>query len=81
MSHRINVMIDDQIWEALQQIPKGERRQVINESLAEWLIRQRRQCLLHEMQDAAQNAKAFGEDTVTLLRRQRYHWHPDQEKR
>ena len=78
MSHRINVLIDDQLWDDLRQIPKGERSRFINESLAERLKQKKRERLLEEMQSAARSAKPAGEDAVTLLRRERYRLHPDQ---
>lgn len=77
MSHRINVLIDDQRWEDLRQIPKGERSRLINESLAERLKQKKRERLLEEMQATAGSAKPAGEDAVTLVRRQRYRLHPD----
>jgi post-segregation antitoxin (ccd killing protein) len=76
MSHRINVLIDDQLWEDLRQIPKGERSRLINESLAERLKQKKRERLLEEMQATAKSAEPSGEDAVTLLRRQRYRLHP-----
>ncbi|MCI0536337.1 MAG: hypothetical protein L0Z50_14040 [Verrucomicrobiales bacterium] len=78
MSHRINVLIDDQLWEDLRQIPKGERSRLINESLAERLKQKKRERLLEEMQATARSAKPAGGDAVTLLRRRRYRLHPDQ---
>ncbi len=77
MSHRINVLIDDQLWEDLRQIPKGERSRLINESLAARLKQKKRERLLEEMQATAGSAKPAGEDAVTLVRRQRYRLHPD----
>ncbi|MGH8651665.1 MAG: hypothetical protein ACREYE_05545 [Gammaproteobacteria bacterium] len=77
MSHRINVLIDDPLWEDLRQILKGERSRLINESLAERLKQKKRERLLEEMQATAGSAKPAGEDAVTLVRRQRYRLHPD----
>ncbi|MCI0421920.1 MAG: hypothetical protein L0312_22285 [Acidobacteria bacterium] len=78
MSHRINVLIEDQLWEDLRQIPRGERSRLINESLAERLKQKKRERLLEEMQATARSAKPAGGDAVTLLRRRRYRLHPDQ---
>jgi len=78
MSHRINVLIDDQLWEDLRHIPRGERSRLINESLAERLKQKKRERLLEEMQAATCSAKPAEEDAVMLLRRQRYRLHPDQ---
>ncbi len=77
MSHRINVLIDDQLWEDLRKIPKGERSRLINDSLAGRLKQTKRELLLEEMQATARGAKPSGEDAVTLLRQQRYRLHPD----
>ena len=42
MARRVNVMIDDQIWDELQAIPSGERSRLINEALAQELLKRRR---------------------------------------
>lgn len=43
MSHRINVILDDEVWEQLKEVPQGERSQVINQALQESLLKHRRQ--------------------------------------
>ena len=43
MSHRINVMLEDETWEKLQEIPSGERSRLVNDTLSAEL--QRRQGL------------------------------------
>ncbi len=78
MGHRINIMIDDRVWEDFQRIPKGVRSQAVNASLAQWLTREKRQRLLQEMRAAASTVEAIGEDSVVLLRRQRYRLNPNQ---
>ena len=42
MSHRINVMVDDETWGLLEKIPSGERSRTINEALQQWATRRRR---------------------------------------
>jgi len=42
MSHRLNVMIDEQIWESLQKLPKGERSRYINQAVKERLTKEMR---------------------------------------
>jgi hypothetical protein len=78
MAHRVNVILNDEVWEELQAIPQGERSRLINESLSERLKQKKRERLLEEMQATARSAKPSGEDAVTLLRRQRYHLHAEQ---
>ena len=33
MSHRVNVVLDNYAWEALQSVPKGERSQINNTAM------------------------------------------------
>ena len=34
MSHRVNVMLDDIVWQQFQAVPAGERSRLVNEALA-----------------------------------------------
>lgn len=38
MSHRVNIIVDDQVWKSLQKIPKGERSQFISRAIIEQLL-------------------------------------------
>ena len=42
MAHRIYVVVQDDIWELLLRIPKGERGHTINLALREWAERRGR---------------------------------------
>lgn len=50
MGHRVNVMLDDQVWEQLQNIPAGERSRLINESLSVELLRRQRLAAMDGME-------------------------------
>jgi hypothetical protein len=41
MAHRVNVMLDDRVWEELQKIPPGERSKLVNEVVSEALLKRR----------------------------------------
>lgn len=41
MAHRINIMLDDEVWEQLQAIPGGERSRFVNEVVSLELLRRR----------------------------------------
>lgn len=44
MSHRVNFILKDEIWDALQFVPKGERSAAVNDALAHWIeLRRRRE--------------------------------------
>ena len=53
MSHRINVILDDQVWKEFQQLPKGERSSLINQTLGEILLKRRRQQALARILERA----------------------------
>ena len=41
MSHRVNIVVQDDIWALLKRIPPGERSRTINAALREWARRGR----------------------------------------
>lgn len=41
MAHRVNVMLEDQVWDQLQAIPAGERSRFINDVVSQELLKQR----------------------------------------
>lgn len=49
MAHRINIMLDDENWKRLQEIPAGERSRLINESLSQELLRRQRLAAIERM--------------------------------
>jgi len=49
MAHRVNIMIDDSLWSGFQAIPPGERSGVLNQALAEFLLRQQREAAVAQM--------------------------------
>ena len=49
MAHRVNVMLDNKLWEELKQVPTGERSRVVNDAIAEWLKARRRAGVARKM--------------------------------
>jgi hypothetical protein len=49
MSHRINVLVDDDTWKLLEKVPLGERSRTINLALREWAARRRRRDAAEDM--------------------------------
>ena len=41
MTHRINVIVQDDTWRFLQSIPQGQRSRTINQALREWALKRR----------------------------------------
>lgn len=55
MSHRVNIMLDDSVWESLQQIPRRERRNFFNAAAAAELLRREREQAMARMDAARAN--------------------------
>ena len=71
MSHRINVILDDEVWESLGQLPKGERSRLINNAIARELLRQQRQRAMEEIDRLRKAPRLTKETAEELVRRDR----------
>lgn len=73
MSHRVNIMIDDQIWQYLQEIPKGERSQFVNVAIKDRLLAMRRKTAAKKMDELREQLKPIEKniDVLELLRQDR----------
>lgn len=71
MSHRINVILDDEVWESLGQLPKGERSRLINIAVARELLRQQRERAMTKMDRLRKTPRLIKETTEELVRRDR----------
>ena len=58
MSHRINIIVNDDIWGFLKEIPQGERSRTINQALREWARRRRRLDAAAEMDRLRRDTQA-----------------------
>ena len=72
MAHRVNVMLDNELWEELRQVPTGERSRVVNNAIAEWLKARRRAGVARKM-DAlrARMPRVAAEEIAAWLREDR----------
>ena len=72
MAHRVNVMLDNELWEELRQVPTGERSRVVNDAIAEWLKARRRAGIARKM-DAlrARMPRVATEEIAAWLREDR----------
>lgn len=57
MSHRINIILDDDIWESLQAVPKGKRSPLVNQAIAAWLVRKNRRGAVEAMNALRKRAR------------------------
>ena len=49
MSHRIQITLEDHLWEFVQTIPKNKRSQFLKQTVSDQLTRIRRQQAMEEM--------------------------------
>jgi hypothetical protein len=72
VSHRVNVLLEDNAWALLQLVPQGERSRVVNRALAEWFGRRRRALAARDMDRLRQAAPRVSErEVLELLRADR----------
>ncbi len=73
MAHRLNIMLDDAVWETLQQLPKGARSRYISEAVAERLHREQRQKAADDMDVLRSKLPPLDDDidVVEMLRKDR----------
>ena len=78
MSHRINIIVNDDIWGFLKEIPQGERSRTINQALREWARRRRRLDAAAEMDRLRRDTQAqsvTSEEIVRWIREEREQGH------
>ncbi len=71
MSHRINVILDDEVWEQFQAVPAGERSRLINDSVSQELLRRRRVAAIEAMERLRATGSHCGVSSEELLRQDR----------
>ena len=73
MAHRLNIMLDDTVWESLQQLPKGARSRYISEAVEERLRRERQQSAAAEMDALRGKLRPLDDaiDVMEMLRKDR----------
>ncbi len=68
MSHRINVIVNDDVWSFLKKIPQGERSRTINLALRGWADRRRRLDAAAEMDRLRNEPMAQPVTTAEIVR-------------
>ena len=68
MSHRINVIVNDDVWSFLKKIPQGERSRTINLALRGWVDRRRRLDAAAEMDRLRNEPMAQPVTTAEIVR-------------
>ncbi len=51
MSHGVNVLLEDEVWPVLRELPRGERSHAVNQALTRWSISHRRQGAVERLKE------------------------------
>ena len=57
MSHRVQITLEDNLWEFLQNIPKNARSQILKKAVADELTRQHRRQIANQMDELREQLK------------------------
>ncbi len=71
MSHRVNILLQDENWETFQSIPKGKRSTVVNALLRDWSLRQQRGHAFKEIEKITKTMKHLPGSAEEWIRRDR----------
>ena len=75
MTHRVNVMLDDDVWQQMQKLPRGERSRLLNRAVRAYLLQQRRQRAALAMDAAREAAEPMPGSAEQWVREDRNsHW-------
>lgn len=78
MSHRINVIVHDDVWRILRKVPQGERSRTINSALRDRALRHRRFDAAAEMdrlRSGADASQVSADEIVRWIREERERGH------
>ncbi len=71
MSHRVQITLEDNLWEFLQNIPKNARSQILKQAVADELTRQHRRQIANQMDELRKKLKPLPGNSEQWLREER----------
>lgn len=72
---RVNVIFEDSVWKALEEVPKGERSSLVNAAVAHYFAAARREKAHQDLALARKKLAGLKTDVVGFLRRDRSEGH------
>jgi len=64
MSHRVNILLEDQIWRVLRKAPSGERSRIVNLALRQWFQARKRLDAARKMDTLRQQLSPVSTDQI-----------------
>jgi len=75
MAHRVNVMLDDEVWRDMQKLPKGERSRLMNKAIKAYLLQQQRRKAAEAMDEIRESTEPLAGSAEQWIREDRdSHW-------
>jgi len=71
MTHRIQITLDDSIWEILRTVPKDKRSELIKEAVSDELMRRHRRQVADQMDALRKTLKPLPGNSEQWLRKER----------
>lgn len=71
MSHRVNVILEDEVWAALPRLRQGERSRFVNQAIAKELLLTRREEAVRELERLRRLPRLEG-NAEQWIREERY---------
>lgn len=72
MTHRVNVILEDAVWQTLSKAPQGERSRIVNNALRQWFHKRSRRDAARRMDElSALLAPVSTEQIVAWVREER----------
>lgn len=75
MTHRVNVMLDDDVWQQMQKLPRGERSRLLNRAVRSYLRQQQREQAARAMDEVRESSEPLPGSAEQWIREDRNsHW-------
>ncbi len=71
MGHRVNVVLDEDAWEALQEIERGNRSRFVSEAVKRAALERRRRCAMARLDALREGMTHPGGSTEQWVREDR----------
>ena len=68
MSHRVNVILEDEVWAMLSQLPRGERSRFVNQAVFDASLRRRRRSASDQLDALRGRLEPLDRTAVELIR-------------
>jgi hypothetical protein len=69
VSHRVNFILDQSVWQAMAKVPPGERSRLVNLAITEWFSQKKRKKSAQKMDALREELPSFSSKEVLAILR------------